>query len=292
MERQMGNALTDVLLRQVGADLRGVNETDYKDEQDGLWHCGVCKEPMEKVLHIPIKGFENRIVRCQCRCEREKYAEEERRAQFRKDQEAIARLRGASLMDEKFRDSTFANFQTTPDNARQLKLCRRYATAFETMKEKNQGLLFWGNPGTGKTYAAACIANHLLDNKYPVVMTSFVKLISELQRTRNDEDEETIIARLNRAALLIIDDLGAERSTDYALERVYNIVDSRYRAKKPMLLTTNLTIKEMQSTTDIRYARIYDRVFEVCYPLEFKGESWRFVEAARRYDEMQELLEG
>lgn len=291
MEIQQGNALTEALLRNVGADLRGVKETDYKGE-DGLWYCGVCKEPMQKVLHLPLPGFENRVVRCQCRCEQEKYAEEQRREQFRKDQDAIARLRGASLMDEKFKDSTFDNFQITQDNARQLKVCQRYATAFDTMCEKNQGMLLWGNPGTGKTYAAACIANYLLEQKKPVVMTSFVKLIAALHKPQDGETEETIIGRLNRAALLIIDDLGAERSTDYGLERVYSVIDSRYRTKKPMLLTTNLTLKDMQSTTDIRYARIYDRVFEVCYPLEFKGESWRFAEAARRYDEMQELLEG
>ena len=59
-----------------------------------------------------------------------------------------------------------------------------------------------------------------------------------------------------------------------------------------MLLTTNLSLQQMQSTQDIRYGRIYDRVFEVCYPVEFKGQSWRYVEAAKRYDEMKTLLEG
>ena len=244
------------------------------------------------VLHVKLPGWENKVVHRACACEKAIQAEEDRQRKAREDMEKIAHLRGLSLMDEKVRDSTFSTFQTTPENARALKLCRRYAEAFDTMSKKNQGLLFWGNPGTGKTFAAACIANYLLNSMQPVVMTSFVKLIAELRKQRGDEDEETIIQRLNRARLLIIDDLGAERSTDYALERVYNIVDSRYRAKKPMLLTTNLSLKEMQSTTDIRYARIYDRVFEVCYPVEFTGQSWRYAEAARRYDEMQELLEG
>ena len=104
--------------------------------------------------------------------------------------------------------------------------------------------------------------------------------------------EDKLITQLNRAKLLIIDDLGAERGTDFALEKVYNIVDSRYRAKKPVILTTNLTLKEMKEATDIRYSRIYDRIFEVCYPMQFTGVSWRKVEAARRFDEMKNLLEG
>lgn len=98
--------------------------------------------------------------------------------------------------------------------------------------------------------------------------------------------------KLNSVKLLIIDDLGAERSTDYALEKVYGIIDNRYRAKKPLILTTNLTLRQMQEATDIRYARIYDRIFEMCYPMEFSGVSWRKREAAQRYEETRKILEG
>ena len=96
--------------------------------------------------------------------------------------------------------------------------------------------------------------------------------------------------RLGYAKLVIFDDLGAERGTDYALEKVYNIVDSRYRKSLPMILTTNLTIEEMKSEVDMRYRRIYDRVFETCYPMQFTGPSWRMKEASRRYKDMEELL--
>lgn len=279
----------DVLLSQVGADLRDFRETDY--EEDGLMHCGVCGEPLQRFVSLPFPGYEKRVIRRPCKCERKQYEREEQEQKYRADQVEINKLRAASLIDEKFRSSTFDSFQITTDNAKQLKICKRYAIAFDTMCEKNQGMILWGKPGTGKTFAAACIANYLLDRKIPVIMTSFVKLISSFQNQGGESEEETIY-KLNRAALLIIDDLGAERSTDYALERVYNIVDSRYRARKPMLLTTNLTIKSMMETEDLRYARIYDRVFEVCYPLEFVGHSWRFAEAAKRFDDMGKLLEN
>ena len=121
-------------------------------------------------------------------------------------------------------------------------------------------------------------------------MTSFVKLLDSMMGFK-DEDQ-VMINRLNRAKLLIIDDLGTERSTDTALEKVYNIVDSRYLAQRPIILTTHLSLDEMKKTLDTRYSRIYDRIFEMCYPMQFKGQSWRKAEAARRFDDMKKFLEG
>ena len=121
------------------------------------------------------------------------------------------------------------------------------------------------------------------------MMTSLVKLLELIQG--GDEKESDIIARMNNAKLVIFDDLGAERNTDYALEKIYNIIDSRYRTQKPMLFTTNLTIDEMTSETDIRYSRIYDRIFETCYPMQFVGVSWRMKTANRRFQEMEKLFE-
>ena len=96
---------------------------------------------------------------------------------------------------------------------------------------------------------------------------------------------------LNDASLLVLDDLGAERSTDYALEKVYNVIDSRVRANRPMILTTNLTMGEMTNPQDIRYSRIYDRIFECCYPVEVTGQSFRKAAAAARFEEMRKLVE-
>ena len=75
------------------------------------------------------------------------------------------------------------------------------------------------------------------------------------------------------------------------MERVYSFIDSRVRARLPLILTTNLSLRQMQETTDLRYQRIYDRVFQVCYPVEVTGTSRRKREAAKLYREMTELLE-
>jgi DNA replication protein DnaC len=270
---------------------------DYYDSE-GFLVCGKCHTRRQVEVNMPdlkaVPFDPKKKVRVKmpvsCRCRAERRYQEEQMLQQDKDMRAMEALKRQSLMDERLRDVSFDSFRKTNDNAYNLKLCLRYANHFDEMLAKNQGLLFYGGVGTGKTFAAACIANHLLNQRIPVIMTSFVKLLESMQGF--SEDDSTLIARLNRAKLLIIDDLGAERSTDFALEKVYDIVDSRYRAKLPIILTTNLSMTELKESTDIRYTRIYDRIFEMCYPMQFKGQSWRKVEAARRFDAMKNFLEG
>lgn len=270
---------------------------DYYDSE-GFLVCGKCHTRRQVEVNMPdlkaVPFDPKKKVRIKmpvsCRCRAERRYQEEQMLQQDKDMRAMEALKRQSLMDERLRDVSFDSFRKTNDNAYNLKLCLRYANHFDEMLAKNQGLLFYGGVGTGKTFAAACIANHLLNQRIPVIMTSFVKLLESMQGF--SEDDSALIARLNRAKLLIIDDLGAERSTDYALEKVYDIVDSRYRAKLPIILTTNLSMTELKESTDIRYTRIYDRIFEMCYPMQFKGQSWRKVEAARRFDAMKNFLEG
>lgn len=280
------------------AQRAGQPETEDYYDSEGFLVCGKCHTRRQVEVNMPdlkaVPFDPKKKVRVKmpvsCRCRAERRYQEEQMLQQDKDMRAMETLKRQSLMDERLRDVSFDSFRKTNDNAYNLKLCLRYANHFDEMLAKNQGLLFYGGVGTGKTFAAACIANHLLSQRVPVIMTSFVKLLESMQGF--SEDDSALIARLNRAKLLVIDDLGAERSTDYALEKVYDIVDSRYRAKLPIILTTNLSMTELKESTDIRYTRIYDRIFEMCYPMQFKGQSWRKAEAARRFDAMKSFLEG
>lgn len=280
------------------ADKANLMEDDDYIDAEGFLCCGKCHTRRQVEIDMPDLSREpydptatiRKKVPVSCRCKAEAQRREEQREQQEKEMAAIRALKKQSLMDERLRSATFATFRVTKENAWNLKLCRRFAEHFDEMLDKNQGLLFYGDVGTGKTFSAACIANYLLERRVPVVMTSFVKLLDSMKGFR-DEDE-SLIVRLNKAKLLIIDDLGAERGTDTALEKVYNIVDSRYRADRPIILTTNLSMEEMKENLDIRYTRIYDRIFEMCYPMQFTGRSWRKGEAARRFNDMKSFLEG
>lgn len=279
--------VTEKVLASI-ADSAGSLPDDYIGS-DGLLYCGQCNTRKEREI-IWFDGKQKKVpVMCKCRAEEERLKKE----QMQKEEEmrSIQRAKISSMMDDTFRTACFANYQIRNGNERHLKVAKKYCIEFSKMYERNQGLLFWGTVGTGKSYTAACIANYLLEANTSVVMTSFVRILQEMQGF-DREREETFTNKLNSVKLLIIDDLGAERSTDYALEKVYGIIDNRYRAKKPLILTTNLTLQQMQEATDIRYARIYDRIFEMCYPMEFSGVSWRKREAAQRYEETRKILEG
>lgn len=279
--------VTEKVLASI-ADSAGSLPDDYIGS-DGLLYCGQCNTRKEREI-IWFDGKPKKVpVMCKCRAEEERLKKE----QMQKEEEmrSIQRAKVSSMMDDTFRTACFANYQIRNGNERHLKVAKKYCIEFSKMYERNQGLLFWGTVGTGKSYTAACIANYLLEANTSVVMTSFVRILQEMQGF-DREREETFTNKLNSVKLLIIDDLGAERNTDYALEKVYGIIDNRYRAKKPLILTTNLTLRQMQEATDIRYARIYDRIFEMCYPMEFSGVSWRKREAAQRYEETRKILEG
>lgn len=279
--------VTEKVLASI-ADSAGSLPDDYIGS-DGLLYCGQCNTRKEREI-IWFDGKPKKVpVMCKCRAEEERLKKE----QMQKEEEmrSIQRAKVSSMMDDTFRTACFANYQIRNGNERHLKVAKKYCIEFSKMYERNQGLLFWGTVGTGKSYTAACIANYLLEANTSVVMTSFVRILQAMQGF-DREREETFTNKLNSVKLLIIDDLGAERSTDYALEKVYGIIDNRYRAKKPLILTTNLTLRQMQEATDIRYARIYDRIFEMCYPMEFSGVSWRKREAAQRYEETRKILEG
>mgnify|MGYP000652388860 CR=1 FL=1 len=265
------------------------NDGDYVGP-DGLLYCGKCRTKKQtKLPASAVTGGREMIVPCICRCKVEENKRREEAEKKKQEMQRLERLRASSLMDAKLKAARLNGYQIDGDNQKIYNLAEKYVRKFDEMYEKKQGLLFWGTVGTGKSYTAACIANELLDQMIPVVMTSFVKILQNIQG--NPDEEEKIMAGLNVAKLLIIDDLGAERSTDYALEKVYNIIDSRYLSGKPLILTTNMTLKEMQETQDIRYKRIYDRIFEMCFPVRFAGRSWREKVAAKRFDEMKNLME-
>ena len=173
-------------------------------------------------------------------------------------------------------------------NERITKAMRNYVDNFADLKKHGKGLLLYGSIGKGKTYAACEVANALIDKGYPVLVTNFARLTNTIQG--KFEGKQEYIDSLNQFQLLVIDDLGAERKSEYMQEIVYNIIDSRYRAGLPFIITTNMTIEEIKTPTDIGNARIYDRIIERCFPIEVNGKNRRRKKVIAEYDEMKKLL--
>lgn len=281
----MDSNITKAVIKAATAAKADKNAEDYY--KDGVLVCGKCHTNKEKKIQL---AGEYVTVRCICKCESEERERIQKQKDYEEEMRRIERLKVASLMDAKLKSATLKTFTQKEDNQKLYTIVKNYVDNFETFYKSNRGLLFWGTVGTGKSYAAACIANELLNRKTPVVMTSFVKVLQVIQD--NTENETEFVNRLCAARLLIIDDLGTERNTDYALEKVYNVIDSRYRTGKPLILTTNLNLQDMQMTQDIRHQRIYDRIFEMCHPVMVNGTSWRINQAKERFNETKRLLEG
>ena len=260
---------------------------EYIDPADGLIHCKKCGGQRQTV--VPCFGKPGYFMpRCICQCQRE--AEEQRKAaeERQRRMERIKRRKAQGLQDRYLYDYTFAN-----DNGQNplMDKARAYVENWKEAYKNNTGLLLFGDVGTGKSFFAGCIANALLDRDVPVLMTNFPTILNRLTGMFS-EDRADFIASFDEYDLLIIDDFGMERGTEYGLEQVYNVIDSRYRSRKPLIVTTNLTLEELQHPEDTAHARIYDRLLEMCSPLCFTGENLRKAAAQGKMEQLKRLLAG
>lgn len=258
-----------------------VKEGDYKGE-NGLWYCGQCNTPKQTKVEVLGKVY---YPFCLCECESAKKEEEDAERKQMAYENRIQDLRRMGFPDAEMMQWNFANDDM--ENEQLTKAMKRYVENFAELKKQGKGLLLYGSVGRGKTYSACEVANALIDKGYSVLVTNFSRVLNTLQSTYEKQD---YIDSLNDFSLLVIDDLGIERSTEYAKEQVYNIIDSRYRAGLPMIITTNLSIDNIKNPTDIENGRIYDRIIEKCFPIEVKGVNRRHKAVRESYDDMKELL--
>lgn len=255
-------------------------EGDYV--QDGLLHCGKCRTP--KQTRVELMGM---VIspKCLCRCEAERRDREEEAQRKRELDERIKKYRKMGFPQSQMEYWTFDNDDL--GNEKLTNMAKRYVNNFDNFCKDGKGLLLYGGVGTGKTYIACMIANALIDKGCPVLVTNFARVLSTLQGTF---DKQEYLDSLNQFKLLIIDDLGIERDTGYAKEQVFNIIDSRYRAGLPMIITTNLSIQKLATESDLADKRVYDRILERCYPIEVAGKSRRMEKLINSRHDMKNIL--
>lgn len=254
--------------------------------------CEKCGQ--KRYMEIEFMG-QKRIVRKQCICEQEEYERRQQDDENKQRQYRLDRLKQYSMMDAHFEQCRFENFKIDKYNEKLYKMALNYCERWPEMKEKNMGFLFYGPPGTGKTYLAFCIANYLLERLVPVIAISSIGLLNRIKQTYSNygkEAEAEIILSLKNASLLVLDDIGAENDTAWTKEKLYEIVDSRYRDGKPMICTTNLTREQLKDklTGEDGVTRTYDRLVEMCFPVEITGSSRRVQTASRKAAIIKDLL--
>lgn len=229
-------------------------------------------------------------------------AEQEAREKAEKERAAAERMRariqriiGDSGMSSRFLRRTFETFQITAENERALRACKAYADTFRSKLPENNpdpgrnGLFIMGPKGTGKTHLVAAIANQLMQAGTPVICMTMIDLLDRIKRTYEsarqygEEDSEgDVLNTYKDVPLLIIDDIGKEPATEWAVSKIYAIINARYEAYMPTIITTNYTDHDLvrrltpKDTGDSMTAdATVDRLREMCAGIVTKGASWR-----------------
>jgi len=256
---------------------------DYFNE-DGILICGKCETA--KMAFVDVPGlFEHRPSPRNCKCGQAKAEQEEAEYAKRRALEEIERLRKQGLTSAQYLESNFSMDNLHDEKASTI--CKRYVEEWEQLKAKNIGLMLHGNYGGGKTFFASCIANALLNKGVPVFMTTITDL-SLAMKANFGQDRMPILERVQKVPLLILDDVGREETAflDYA----YDIINTRVKAKKPLIITTNLTMKAIKEETNSRKCRIFDRLVEMCVPVKVEDAKQRQEIAKSKYDMLQSIL--
>ena len=270
-----GNLFLDCLRPGMGQ----AEETpgDYRDE-NGLLHCGVCKRPKE--MDLTPYGLEM-TVRVLCACQEAAVQREEEEAEAQRRRLRNEELTASLLEIGAAMPFTYDFSQYDGGSDKNCQQARYYADHFDRMLRENVGLMFWGDTGRGKTFFSEAIGQQLARQGYMVLYTRIGK-IAEACTANNGRDRAFVMNAVTRADLLILDDLGAERDTPFMLEQADTIINTRYLSKRPLITTTNLHPRDLISAEDLAHKRPYERIMEMCRPVEIVGENRRTALAAKR----------
>lgn len=249
--------------------------------KDELKECPVCKESLELVFPNALMGQDFTVHRM-CACERKRNEEETRAKRIREQQMELETNRGVCFHEKRMLNWTF---DLDNDKTPAMDKARLYVKHWEEARQNRAGLLLWGNVGSGKTYMSACIANALLDQGKKVLMTDFVSITNI-----STFDIHEYVNALSNYDLLIIDDLGAERKTEFAVQNVFDVINRRWESGKPLIITTNLSLEDIHNETEMAKGRIYDRILDMCTPIKVIGESKRMESADQKRDFFKEIF--
>jgi DNA replication protein DnaC len=177
-----------------------------------------------------------------------------------------------SNVGKRYMKCTFESYNPA-GHERQVEVCRRFANDFENNTD-GRGLMLYGTVGTGKTHLAAAVGNYIVYEKgYDVYFMPFTELLNNLKNNMNNKDYiKKFMERLYNADLLIMDDLGKEKYTEWAAEQLFSLLDNRYRDCKPVIVTTNYTPQQLSNRVD---EAIMSRLIGTCALIGMNGQDYR-----------------
>lgn len=236
------------------------NPGDYM--KDGVLFCGRCNTPKQALMRLPsLTGTDTPQafpVMCECQKAAEKAAKEAEATQ-----KFDARM--AQLWNGGIHDKSLLRWRFEDDDggqAQAMNVARKYCAKWGEMFQKNIGILLFGPVGSGKSFISSCIVNELLRQRVPACATGLSRIMNALQSTF--DGKQAILDKLSRFHALLLDDVGTQRGTEFAVEQFFSVIDARYNCKRPLIVTTNLTLEELENPENLAYSRIFDRILEMC----------------------------
>jgi DNA replication protein DnaC len=189
-----------------------------------------------------------------------------------------ARLRGvASVIPAKYRGVSFDRPPVTQINELAVQRVRDYCRDLAPNIENGRGLWFFGNSGTGKTTLAMLVSKTALEMGRSVAIYSLPKLLARIRRSYDAETGEQshgeLFERLTSVDLLHIDDLGAEKTSEWVLEQLYALVNERYESQRALMVTTNHDESELEKQIG---ERVVSRLAEMCDTVPLFGDDSRW----------------
>lgn len=260
------------------------HEDDYIGE-DGLLYCGMCKAPRQMVLEVPMVG--TRIVPIMCPCEIAKREAEAAREAMEAEQRRIDGMRKIGITSPDYREMVLAADDGSDPKMRAI--VDRYIEKRDLMRRENIGLLLHGSAGGGKTFWASALANAMIDHGNSAMITTVPRLVTAMSQDFEAE-KSRILEQVERVQFLVLDDVGIERQTGYMAEKMFEIIDARYRSRRPLIVTTNLTLEEISNPQQMEYKRVFDRIVEMCQPIHVSGEGRRKAIAKEKSNKAREIL--
>ena len=182
----------------------------------------------------------------------------------------------SAVVPRRFRGVSFDRAPVVDMDPSVVREVRRYVEAVEGNLDGGRGLWFTGDVGTGKTTLAMLVSCAALDAGRSVAIYSLPRLLAEIRKTFDEDADRSylgLLERLTSVDLLHIDDVGAERTSEWVLEQLYAIVNARYEDERAMVITTNLDHAELRDQIG---ERTVSRLIEICGdPLPLYGHDRR-----------------
>lgn len=188
----------------------------------------------------------------QIRDEQIELENERKKLREKLEQQRIEEKTGAARIPKRFQGKTFADYiAETPQQQRVLEACTSYARNFSDNLEAGRCLILSGNVGTGKTHLAAAIADYLVrETEYTAIFRSLHSILQAIKSTYGGDSRVTeidVLQSFTSPDLLIIDEVGATKSSEFELATLFAIINTRYENNLPTVVITNLEAAELKN---------------------------------------------